>query len=43
MGGKLSVLDLPGKGCVFTAALPRLPGALLSASSGSARGTQPGV
>ena len=33
MGGKLSVLDLPGKGCVFTAALARLPSAAAKAGS----------
>ncbi|MEO8183895.1 MAG: HAMP domain-containing sensor histidine kinase [Deltaproteobacteria bacterium] len=44
MGGKLSVLDLPGKGCVFTAALPRLPGALTSiSSSATPEVTQPGL
>jgi signal transduction histidine kinase len=36
MGGKLCVLDLPGKGCIFTAALPRLPRGVAIAASESA-------
>ena len=27
MGGNLAVRDLPGKGCVFTIDMPRLPAA----------------